>query len=144
LTDARNELLFFWLPDGLVVHVVLHVQYDRSSNIEEVFMANPTLYVIKGPSQRGLELAFLARDSDAKALFTILVDDMPLGLSHVAVGMKILNFSFITCQGPNYRLGGQLLTVIPAGAKAKLPPHNFVFVDYNAKERNGTMVFSNA
>jgi hypothetical protein len=101
-------------------------------------MAHPTKRpILNGPGQRDLEQAFLARNLGALARFTISNNDEP-----VEMHLKILNFSFVTCQGPNYSLGGILMRIERDG-KAQLPPFNFLFVEYNAETRTGTMEFSN-
>jgi len=99
-------------------------------------MANPTLHIVNGPSGRALEQAFVARDLDAKATFRLSASGGPL-----EVGFKILNFGFVTSHGPNYKLGGH----VSAGMhEQELPQHNFVFVEYNSRTRQGKMEFSNA
>ena len=101
-------------------------------------MTLPSLYITNGPGQRDLEQAFVARNLGAEAKFTIFAEDEPL-----VVGLRIYNFDFVTCHGPNYKLGGQL-SKIRLENKKKLPPFNWIFVNYNAEERRGTMEFSNA
>lgn len=101
-------------------------------------MTLPSLHITNGPGQRDLEQAFVARNLGAEAKFTIFADDKLL-----CVGLRIYNFNFVTCHGPNYKLGGQL-TQINAEDKKKLPLHNWIFVKYNTEERRGTMEFSNA
>jgi hypothetical protein len=101
-------------------------------------MTTPTLHIANGPGQRDLELAFVARNLGAEAKFTIF---RPIQ-GPLVVGLKILNFDFVTCHGPNYKIGG-LLTVDWVSGKT-LPPFNFIFVQYNAEERQGIMEFSNA
>jgi hypothetical protein len=100
-------------------------------------MTLPSQPITNGPAQRDLELAFVARNLGTSTKFTIIVEIHPM-----IVWMKILNFEFVTCHGPNYKLGGQLL--ISSGDEKRLPPFNFVFITYNAEERKGTMEFSNA
>lgn len=101
-------------------------------------MTLPSLHITNGPGQRDLEQAFVARNLGAEAKFTIFADGEP-----VVVGLKIYNFDFVTCHGPNYKLGGQM-TQVRSEDKKKLPPFNWIFVKYNAEERRGTMEFSNA
>lgn len=100
-------------------------------------MANPTLHITNGPGQRDLEQAFLARNLGAKAMFTLFVEGYGPATTH----LKILNFAYVTCHGPNYKLGGKLWDTSP---KAKLPPWNFIFVEYNSETKQGKMEFSNA
>ena len=100
-------------------------------------MANPTLHIVNGPGRRDLEQAFLARNLGAKAMFTIFVEDY----DPMLVGLKILNFGFVTCHGPNYKLGG---TLIATTATSELPAHNFIFVEFNVETKRGKMEFSNA
>lgn len=107
---------------------------------QEVFMTNAKLHITNGPGQRDLEQAFLARNLGATARFTIFIDDRPM-----EVDFKILNFSFVTCRGKNYKLGGHLVgatmqTLVPQ----VVGQFNFVFVEYNSDKRKGEMEFSNA
>ncbi|MFT5849287.1 MAG: hypothetical protein ACI9H6_000088 [Patiriisocius sp.] len=92
------------------------------------------------PGQRDLEQAFLARNLGATATFTIFTDERPM-----EVDLTILNFSFLTCHGPNYKLGGNL---VGATMRIFVPqvvgPFNFIFVEYNTEKRDGEMMFSNA
>ncbi|HVV38780.1 MAG TPA: hypothetical protein VHD31_00445 [Candidatus Paceibacterota bacterium] len=101
-------------------------------------MALPELHITNGPGQRDLELAFLGRNLGAQVKFTIFTD----GHGPLVVALGIYNLDFTTCQGPVYRLGGQLS--IGAEEKKKLPPFNWVFLDYNAETKRGLMRFSNA
>lgn len=103
-------------------------------------MALPSLPITNGPAQRDLELAFTARHLGTSAKFTIMVGKES-DIRPMLVWLKILNFEFVTCQGPNYKLGGQLL--ISSGHEKHLPPFNFVFLNYNPEERKGTIEFSN-
>lgn len=103
-------------------------------------MTLPSLPVTNGPGQRDLELAILARNLGARAKFTISLRDKQ---ASIIVDLRILNFSFTTCHGPIYNLGGHLEQVHPADRKF-LPPFNFVFLKYNAEDRRGDMEFSNA
>jgi hypothetical protein len=103
-------------------------------------MALPSQPIINGPGQRDLELAFIGRNLDARAEFTIMVVSEK-EIRPMIVRMMILNFEFVTCHGPNYKLGGQLM--MGSGDRSRLPPFNFIFVQYNAEERKGTMEFSN-
>lgn len=104
-------------------------------------MALPSQPITNGPAQRDLELAFVARNLGTSAMFTIMVAGES-EIRPVVVWLKIFNFEFVTCHGPNYKLGGQLL--ISSRDEKRLPPFNFVFVKYNTEERKGTMEFSNA
>ena len=104
-------------------------------------MAFPKLHIIKGPSQRALEQAFIARDLGARATFTLFAETQVY--EQISVKLNILNFSFVTCHGPNYELGGNLVNVSSEDL-AKLPSFNFIFVEYNTDTRSGMMEFSNA
>lgn len=103
----------------------------------EALTTYPSFRILKGPGQRDLEMAFIARNLGATARFTILVDQWD-----IQVPLRILNFELVTCHGPIYKIGG-----VPVGLsdsdKSYLPPFNFLFVDYNEKERSGSMEFSN-
>lgn len=101
-------------------------------------MAYPTLYVANGPGQRDLEQAFLARHLGAVAKFTVCLAEQP----PLIVRLSILNFNYVTCQGPNYKLGGQLVGLNDR-EKTKLPMHNCIFIEYNAEDRTGVMEFTN-
>ncbi len=101
-------------------------------------MTLPWLYIGNGPGQRDLEQAFVARNLGAVAKFTLFVEGQPL-----VVRLKIYNFQFVTCHGSNYKLGGQL-SEISAEDKKKLPPYNWISVEYNSNDRTGKMEFSNA
>ncbi len=105
-------------------------------------MTLPSLHVTNGPGQRDLELAFIGRNLGACAEFTIFVSS-ETEMRPMVVRLSILNFNFVTCHGPNYKLGG-LLSGLGEGDKKRLPPFNFIFVKYNPEERQGTMEFSNA
>lgn len=107
----------------------------------EVLMALPSQHITNGPAQRDLELAFIARHLGTTAKFTIMVANQA-EIRPMIVWLKILNLEFVTCHGPNYKLGGQLL--IGSGDAKRLPPFNFIFVTYNTDVREGTMEFSNA
>ena len=107
--------------------------------MRRVFMAYPRLHITKGPGERDLELAFIARRLGAEATFTIYVEDF----GPILVGLSISNFQYVTCHGPKYKLGGQLSS-FPNGVAVKLPAHNFIFVEYDAEQRSGVMEFSNA
>ena len=98
-------------------------------------MAYPTLHITNGPGQRDLEQAFLARNLGAVVKFTVSNGNQP-----TIVGLKILNFSFVTCHGLMYELGGLLTDA----ENKELPTHNFIFVHYNLEARTGKMEFSNA
>ena len=104
-------------------------------------MALPSQPITNGPAQRDIELAFVARNLGTSAKFTIMVMNEK-EIRPMVVWLKILNFGFVTCHGPNYKLGGQLL--ISSGDEKRLPPFNFIFVTYNTDERKGIMEFSNA
>ena len=104
-------------------------------------MALPSQPITNGPGQRDLELAFVGRNLDARAEFTIMVVSEN-EIRPMVVRLMILNFKFVTCHGPSYELGGQLM--IGSGERSRLPPFNFIFVKYNSEERKGTMEFSNA
>lgn len=107
---------------------------------QEVFMAIPKLDIVNGPGQRDLEQAFLARNLGATAKFTIFIDERPM-----EVDLKIINFSYVTCQGPNYKLGGLLVgATMQIFVPQVVGPFNFIFVRYNSDKRNGKMHFSNA
>jgi hypothetical protein len=136
---AYKKRIVALLSDELIAYIVLYVRCNRPLN-QEVFMANPTLHITNGPSARALEQAFVARDLGAKATFRLFID----GDGPMSVQYRIYNFSFVTCHGPNYKLGGNLREVTPSSWAAKLPPHNFVFVEYNAETKQGKMEFSNA
>ncbi len=102
-------------------------------------MALPSLHITNGPSVRAVELAFVARDVGAMATFTVFIPDLgPYELS-----FRIFNFQYVTCHGPNYKLGGRLFGVRSEHAE-KLPPSNWVYVQYDAEKKQGTMEFSNA
>lgn len=101
-------------------------------------MANPTRHIVNGPGHRDLELAFITRHLGAAARFTIFGE----GLYPTEVEFSILNFSFVTCHGKKYNLGGRLKDETFTLRK-NLPPFKFIFVEYFAEERNGTMEFSN-
>ncbi len=103
-------------------------------------MANPKLHITNGPGQRDLELAFIGRNLDAHATFTIFVASEN-EMRPLVVRLRIYNFEFVTCHGPNYKIGGHLR--IEDGDRKRLPPFNFIFVSYNADWKNGTMEFSN-
>lgn len=105
-------------------------------------MALPSLHITNGPAQRDLELAFIGRNLDARAEFTVFIGN-EVEARPMVVRLKILNFEFVTCHGPNYKLGGYLLG-LGEGDKKRLPPFNWIFVQYNAEERQGKMEFSNA
>lgn len=103
-------------------------------------MTNPKLHITKGPGQRDLEQAFLARHLGATARFTIFIDERPM-----EVDVRILNFSFVSCQGTNYKLGGLLVgATMQIFVPQVVGPFNFIFVEYNADKRTGEMEFSNA
>lgn len=102
-------------------------------------MTYPTLHITRGPAQRDLELAFIGRNLGARARFTIFLEKN----GPIEVELQIFNFSFVTCHGPNYKLGGRL-PELQNSAKQKLPRFNWIFVEYNADERSGEMEFSNA
>ncbi|HEY5383357.1 MAG TPA: hypothetical protein VIJ88_02275 [Candidatus Paceibacterota bacterium] len=104
-------------------------------------MTLPYRPITNGPAQRDLELAFIARNLGTSAKFTIVVASEN-EIRPMVVWLKILNLEFVTCHGPNYKLGGQLL--ISSGDEKRLPPFKFIFVKYNTEERKGTMEFSNA
>ena len=105
----------------------------------EVLMTYPKLHITNGPAQRDLELAFIGRNLGACARFTIFID----GDGPMAVQLKIYNFDFVTCHGPNYKLGGKLPGLSFVDGQ-RLPSHNWIFVEYNAEKRTGQMEFSNA
>ena len=105
-------------------------------------MTLPSQPITNGPGQRDLELAFIGRNLDARAEFTIMIVSEK-EIRPMIVRFKILNFAFVTCHGPNYKLGGYL-PGLGEGDKKRLPPFNFIFVQYNTEERKGTMEFSNA
>jgi hypothetical protein len=128
------------LLDTLAARIVLYVQCGCSFN-PEVFMTLPSLHITNGPAQRDLELSFIARHLGTSAKFTIVVINQE-EIRPLVVWFKILNIEFVTCHGPNYKLGGQLL--ISSGDEKCLPPFNFIFVKYNTDERKGMMEFSNA
>ena len=100
-------------------------------------MTLPSLHITNGPDQRDLELAFVARNLGVMASFTIFVKDRPM-----VVGLRILNFQFVTCHGPNYKIGGKL-SDISLDEREKLPAFNWIFVNYNTESRRGKMEFSN-
>ncbi len=101
-------------------------------------MTLPSLDITNGPGQRDLEQAFVARNLGAEARFTIFVAGEPL-----VIGLRIYNFSYVAAHAPNYSLGGCLVQV-RAPDMEKLPPFNWIFVEYNAQDRKGVMKFSNA
>ncbi len=105
----------------------------------EVFMTYPTLHITKGPGSRDLEQAFLARDLGAIAKFTVFAE----GYKPLIIGLKILNFNFVTCHGPNYKIGGLPVNLVNIDREF-LPRFNFIFVEYNSEQREGIMTFSNA
>lgn len=102
-------------------------------------MTLPFMHIINGPGQRDLEQAFVARNLGAEAKFTLFLPDH----GPTMFGLKIYNFEYITCHGPKYKLGG-LLQDVGSEYKKKMPPFNFVFVQYDAEERKGKIEFSNA
>lgn len=107
---------------------------------QEVFMTNPKLSIVHGPGQQDLELAFAARHLGAEAKFTIFIN-----VARMEVRYKILNLSFVTCQGNHYELGGQLVGLgVQTPVARVVGPFNFVNVSYNTVERTGKMEFSNA
>ncbi|MEK7602167.1 MAG: hypothetical protein AAB472_01655 [Patescibacteria group bacterium] len=101
-------------------------------------MTYPKLHITNGPGVRDLEHAFTARNLGATATFTIFLPEC----GPILFRLQILNFAFVTCQGPNYKLGGILSS--SAWREPRLPPFNFIFVEYNAEKRTGMMEFSNA
>ncbi len=101
-------------------------------------MTLPSLHITNGPGQRDLELAFVAREIGSQVRFTLFAGGGP-----VMVRYRIMNLSFVTGHGPVYKLGGQLM-LSRADDKEKLPPFNFVYVNYDTERRQGTMEFSNA
>jgi hypothetical protein len=107
---------------------------------QEVFMTIPKLHITNGPGQRDLEQAFLSRNLGATAKFTIFIDKRPM-----EVDLRITNFSFVTSQGANYKLGGLLVgATMQTFVSEVVGPFNFIFVQYNTDKRDGEMVFSNA
>lgn len=105
-------------------------------------MTYPTWTITKGPGQRDLEQAFIARKQGATATFSLFIESDKLSQKIHQVKVSILNFSFVTCLGPNYKLGG-LLVNTPSDIHKLLPKYNFIFVEYNAEDRLGKMEFSN-
>lgn len=102
-------------------------------------MTYPTLIIVNGPGQRDLELAFVGRNLGAAAEFTVITQDH----SRLKVSLKILNFSFVTCYGAKYKLGGQLVW-LSVNDREKLPSHfNFINAEYHVEDRDGNMEFSN-
>ncbi len=105
----------------------------------EAFMAYPKHHILKGPAQRDLEMAFISRNLGARARFTVFVTGHN---QEVEIALRILNFSFVTCQGPNYNLAGDG-PEISSAQRLILPPFNFIFVTYNTEQRGGLMEFTN-
>jgi len=126
------------LSGSLAARTFLYAWYGCSYTME-VLMTYPKLHIVNGPAQRDLEQAFLARNLGARARFIILVEDG----HRMEVHLQIFNFSFVTCQGLNYKLGGKL-PELRLDRKKFLPPFNWIFVEYNAEERSGQIEFSNA
>ena len=102
-------------------------------------MADSTLSIVKGPGMRDLEQAFIARNLGAVCFFTVYVPNF----GTLEIRLRILNLSFVTCHGPNYKIGGVLVMPVKPRALGSLPPFNFIFVEYNAEEKAGTMQFTN-
>ncbi len=100
-------------------------------------MALELRHITTGPDQHDLELAIVSRNLGAVAKFTIYIEGEP-----AVVDFRVFNFSFVTCHGPNYKLGGRL--VGDPSIKEKLPAHNWIFVEYNTEQRQGKIEFSNA